>query len=266
MLSSLTKARKRFRYIAAYVIDSYFTEDFGSSVKDYDHIFSTTQEGAEEVRSRFKVSSSVLRQGFDCLNWACSDANRSIELIGFGRQPPSYHEVFQRAFHTYQSPLLYLHSPIGTLTGEAVWRERPMMLKLLQRSKISLAFHLMIEPTTVRPRSPGFVTSRWFESLASGCIVVGKRPPGAMAEELFCWPDALIELPDSPADAVSMIHEIVSDSPFLEKVRQRNVIEMCKRHDWRYRLNEIYQHFNLPPPPLLNRELSLLKSKIFDLL
>src|SRR6266478_818301 len=163
MLSSLTNARKRFRYIAGYVIDSYFTEDFGSSVKAYDHIFSTTQEGADEVRNRFKVSSSVLRQGFDCLNWACGDTNRGIDLIGFGRQPPSYHEAFQRAFHTHQSPLLYLHSPIGTLTGEAVWRERPMMLKLLQRSKISLAFHLLMEPALDRPKSSNFVTSRWFE-------------------------------------------------------------------------------------------------------
>jgi hypothetical protein len=264
MLSSIPNARMRFRYIAGYVIDSYFTEDFGSSVRGYDHIFSTTQEGSEEISKRFKVSSSVLRQGFDCLNWASCDGARSIDLIGFGRQPSSYHRAFQNAFHTHRSGLLYLHSPIGAFTGDAVWRERPMMLKLLQQSKISLAFHLLVEPEAKRPRSTNFVTSRWFESLATGCIVAGKRPPGTMAEELFCWPDALVELPDSPADAVSMIHELVSDSHFIEKTRQRNVVEMCKRHDWRYRINEIYQHFNLPPPPLLSHELSLLKSKTLD--
>jgi hypothetical protein len=71
-----------------------------------------------------------------------SYANRSIELIGFGRQPPSYHEVFQRAFHTYQSPLFTCARRLAP-SLERRWRERPM------------------------PRSPGFVTSRWFESLAS---------------------------------------------------------------------------------------------------
>jgi hypothetical protein len=265
MLSSLTNARKRFRYIAGYVIDSYFTKDFGSSVKGYDHIFSTTREGADEVRNRFKVSSSVLRQGFDCLSWACADTNRSIDLIGFGRQPSSYHLAFQRAFHTHESPLLYLHSPIGTLVGEAVWRERPMLLKLLQRSKISLAFHLLIEPAADRPKSPNFVTSRWFESLASGCIVVGKRPPGAMAAELFCWPNALIELPDEPDKAVEMIQNLASDARFVEKTRQRNIVEMCERHDWRYRIRDIYEHFHLELPDLLVHELSRLKARTLSL-
>jgi hypothetical protein len=261
MLSSLTNARKRFRYIAGYVIDSYFTEDFGSSVKAYDHIFSTTQEGADEVRNRFKVSSSVLRQGFDCLNWACSDSDRCIDLIGFGRQPASYHLAFQRAFHTHESPLLYLHSPIGTLTGEAVWRERPMLLKLLQRSNISLAFHLLVEPASDRPKSPNFVTSRWFESLASGCIIVGKRPPGAMANELFSWPNALIELPDEPDKAVAMIQNLASDARFVQTTRRRNIIEMLERHDWRYRLRDIYEHFHLELPDLLAHELSSLNAR-----
>jgi hypothetical protein len=55
-----------------------------------------------------------------------------IDVIGFGRQPSSYHRAFQDAFHTHSSGPLYLHSPIGAFAGEAVWRERPMMLKLLK--------------------------------------------------------------------------------------------------------------------------------------
>jgi hypothetical protein len=135
------------------------------------------------------------------------------------------------------------------------------MLKLLQRSKISLAFHLMIEPTADRPRSPGFVTSRWFESLASGCIVVGKRPLGSMADELFCWPNALIELPDEPDKAVAMIQDLATDARFIETTRQRNVVEMCDRHDWRYRVRDIYDHFHLDLPELLVQELSLLRAR-----
>jgi len=185
MLQAVPRARARFRYIAGYVIDSYFTEDFGRATKEYDHIFSTTEEGAEVVRARFGVSSSVLRQGFDCLNWANLKGERSLDLIGFGRQPKSYHAAFQRAFHHRNSSIMYLHSPIGTIRGESVWTERPMMLKLLQHSKMSLAFHLLVEPIGSRPRAASFVTSRWFESLACGCVVLGKRPPGQMAAEMF---------------------------------------------------------------------------------
>ena len=138
MIQALPNARKRFRRIAGYVIDSYFLDSFGPWVGHYDHIFSTTEEGAELVRVKYGVSSSVLRQGFDCLRWANTEADRSIDLIGFGRQPDSYHRRFQAAFHNSESKILYLHSPIGTHSGADVYIERPMLLKLLQLSLIHI--------------------------------------------------------------------------------------------------------------------------------
>ncbi len=260
MLHSLTGARKRFRRIAGYVIDSYFTEGFESKAECYDHIFCTTQEGADFVRTRYGVSSSVLRQGFDCLTWANTDTDRSIDLIGFGRQPASYHREFQRSFHDSRSSILYLHSPIGAKSGSAVWVERPMMLKLLQRSKMSLAFHLMVEPEEVRPRAADFVTSRWFESLAAGCIIVGRRPPGGMAAEMFDWPNALVDLPDRPSEATDFVKSLACDESFLRVTRTRNVFEMCRRHDWRYRIRDIYDHFNLSLSEGLKAEIIALES------
>ena len=224
-------------------------------MKEYDHIFCTTEEGAETVRKKFGVSSSILRQGFDCLSWASVNTARCIDIIGFGRQPQSYHHEFQRAFHNRHSQLIYLHSPIGATTGPAVWTERPMLLKLLQRSKISLAFHLLVEAQDNRPRAATFVTTRWLESLAAGCVVVGKKPIGQMAVEMFCWPDSSIDLPDNPLDAVEMIKDLLSDTDFLGRMRAQNVSQMCERHDWRYRIRDIYEHFGMQLPSLLKTEL-----------
>jgi hypothetical protein len=133
------------------------------------------------------------------------------------------------------------------------------MLKLLQRAKISLAFHLDVEPYRARPRASGFVTSRWFESLASGCVVAGKRPLGAMAQEMFDWPGSTIELPDDPQKAAETIEELAANSVLLKAVRARNVVEMCRRHDWRYRIRDIYQHFGLRLPGPLTEELAALE-------
>lgn len=265
MVYALPNVRKRFRKIAGYVIDSYFAESFERSACQYDHLFSTTEEGAELLRVRYRVSSSVLRQGFDCLRWASAEADRSIDVIGFGRQPESYHRRFQAAFHTSESRLLYLHSPIGTRTGTAVYTERPMMLKLLQRSKISMAFHLLVEPVGQRPREASFVTSRWLESLGAGCLVVGKRPPGAMAQAMFPWPDALIELPDDPMRAVEFITSLLSEPDFISQIRTRNVAEMCRLHDWRYRIRDIYQQLKMPLPDGLKLELRAVAARKFPL-
>jgi hypothetical protein len=265
MVYALPNARKRFRKIAGYVIDSYFAESFERSARHYDHVFSTTEEGADLLRSRYGVSSSVLRQGFDCLRWANAEADRSIDVIGFGRQPDSYHRSFQAAFHTSESKVLYLHSPIGSRTGADVYTERPMMLKLLQRSKISLAFHLLVEPIGERPRAANFVTSRWLESLGTGCLVLGKKPLGQMAEGMFPWSDALIEVPDKPSDAVEMMKSLLSRPNFIQETRRQNVLEMCRRHDWRDRIRDIYQCLGLPLPESLTAELNALEGLIGDL-
>jgi len=133
-----------------------------------------------------------------------------------------------------------------------------MMLKLLQRSKMSLAFHLMVEPEEVRPRAADFVTSRWFESLAAGCIILGRRPPGGMAAEMFDWPNALVDLPDRPSEATDFVKSLACDESFLQKARIRNVAEMCRRHDWRYRILDIYNHFDLSLPEKLKAEIAAL--------
>jgi hypothetical protein len=265
MLASIPDARRRFRHIAGYVIDSYFTEDFGNYTRRYDHIFSSTEEGATVVREKFGVPSSVLRQGFDCLNWASVNSNRSIDLMGFGRQPASYHHSFQRAFHVEHSNVLYLHSPIGTKSGPAVWDERPMMLKLLQNCKTSLAFNLSVDPISGRPGASNFVTNRWLESLGTGCVVLGKRPQGEMADEMLCWPHATIELPNDPVDAPGIVREVLSDRAFLTATRARNVLEMCRRHDWRFRMRVIYQHFGISLPESLKEELAALERLSDDL-
>ena len=75
---------------------------------------------------------------------------------------------------------------------------------------------------------------------------------------MFPWPDALIELPDDPSRAVEFITSLLSEPTFISETRTRNVAEMCRRHDWRYRIRDIYQELRLPLPDSLKLELQAL--------
>jgi hypothetical protein len=101
-------------------------------------------------------------------------------------------------------------------------------------------------------------SARVTESLGAGCLILGKRPPGQMATDLFCWPNALIELPDNPSEAVKFIRTMLADVAFIRETRAQNVVEMCRRHDWRHRIRHIYEHFQLPLPARLTAELGAL--------
>jgi hypothetical protein len=251
MIDAIPDCRKRFSRIHAWVTDSYFQAGFGRATASYDSITVTAHEDVAHPRDRFGIDVHTLYQGADCLTWAPrSEAARDVDLIGFGRMPPSYHARFSSKFHAPESPHLYLHSPLGNVTGPSVHLERGMLFKLLQRTRVSLAFHLYVEPRGDRPRSM-MVTSRWLESLLSGCVVAGKRPVSRMADEMLSWPGATIELADDPGEAVEQVIDLLARDDALLAQRRRNVREMLARHDWRHRIVEMCALFGLPVPPAL---------------
>jgi hypothetical protein len=160
-------------------------------------------------------------------------------------------------FHDPASPHLYLHSPLGNITGASVHLERGMLFKLLHRTRISLAFHLYVEPQGNRPRSM-MVTSRWLESLLSGCIVAGKRPVSRMADEMLFWPGATVELADDPRQAGEEVLDLLRRNDGLAAQRRSNIRHAILHHDWRYRIRTLCGLFGLPLPAALEEDIGRL--------
>ena len=258
MIDAIAGCRRKFKRIVAWVTDSYFQAGFGRATAQYDAITVTAHEDVAHPQARYGIPVHPVYQGVDGLAWAPPPempvaAQRAIDLIGFGRMPPSYHAHFSQRFHAASSPHLYLHSPLGNVTGESVHLERGMLFKLLHRSKVSLAFHLFVEPQGQRPRAM-MVTSRWLESLLAGCVVAGQRPVSRMADEMLCWPGATVELADDPRDAGDQLQQLLAHDDELQAQRQRNVREVLLRHDWRHRIAELCGHVGLPVPPALDED------------
>jgi hypothetical protein len=215
----------------------------------------TAHEDAAFPRERFGVAVHQLYQGADCLTWVPRrERQREIDVIGFGRTPPSYHAQLARMFHGAASPHLYLHSPLGNVAGPTVHLERGMLFKLLHRTRISLAFHLYVEPQGDRPRSM-MVTSRWLESLLAGCIVAGKRPVSRMADDMLSWPGATVELADDPQQAGEQVLDLLADDDGLAAQRRSNMRHMLLQHDWRHRIRRMCELFQLPVPAALDADL-----------
>ena len=259
MINAIPDCRKKFGRIYAFVTDSYFQPGFVKETALFDAITVTAHEDADYPRDRFGIPVHQLYQGADCLTWVPREAKtREIDVIGFGRTPPSYQACFSKRFHPAGSPYLYLHSPLGNLSGPSVALERGMLFKLLQRTRISLAFHLYVEPQGDRPRSM-MVTSRWLESLLSGCIVAGRRPVSRMADDMLFWPGATLELSEDPQTASDELVELLSDNDNLEQQRSSNIFHSLGHHDWRYRIKTFCGLMKLPPPETLGSDLARLQ-------
>ena len=259
MINAIPECRKKFSKIFGFVTDSYFQSGFVKETAQFDAITVTAHEDVEYPKSRFQIPVHQLYQGADCLTWVPRKMQeREIDVMGFGRTPPSYQRCFSQRFHQASSPYLYLHSPLGNLAGPSVQLERGMLFKLLHRSRISLAFHLYVEPQGDRPRSM-MVTSRWLESLLSGCIVAGRRPVSRMADEMLFWPDATLELSVDPAQAADQLVDLLSRNEELQQQRRSNIFHSLSFHDWRDRIGALCALFDLPVPQTLRDDLEHLK-------
>jgi hypothetical protein len=260
LIDAIPDCRRKFGRIHAWVTDSYFQAGFGQATARYDSITVTAHEDAALPRDRFGVTVHQVYQGADCLTWAPRrEAVREIDLMGFGRMPPSYHARFAQMFHPAESPHLYLHSPLGNVTGPSVHLERGMLFKLLHRTRVSLAFHLYVEPQGDRPRAM-MVTSRWLESLLSGCIVAGRRPVSRMADDMLCWPGATVELAEDPGEAGQQVLDLLARNDELAAQRRSNVRHMLLHHDWRDRIRRLCELFALPVPAALDEDLGRVRA------
>jgi len=258
MVNAIPNCRKKFGKIYGFVTDSYFQPGFVRETALFDGITVTAHEDIAFPKDRFAIPVHQLYQGADCLTWVPRKAHvREIDVMGFGRTPPSYQACFSRRFHPASSPCLYLHSPLGNLAGPSVHLERGMLFKLLQRTRISLAFHLYVEPQGDRPRAM-MVTSRWLESLLSGCIVAGRRPVSRMADEMLFWPDATVELSEDPQTASDELLALLSQNDALESQRRTNIFNTLSSHDWRYRIEALCGLFKLPVPEKLKNDVAQL--------
>lgn len=259
MVNAIPDCRKKFEKIYGFVTDSYFQPGFVKETALFDAITVTAHEDVDYPKARFGIPVYQLYQGADCLTWVPRIwKNREIDVMSFGRTPPNYHACFSQCFHPASSPNLYLHSPLGNISGDSVHLERGMLFKLLHRTRISLAFHLYVEPQGDRPRSM-MVTSRWLESLLSGCIVAGRRPVSRMSDDMLCWPDATIELSDDPQSAADELVALLSQNDSLEQQRRINIFQMLSLHDWRYRIKAFCQLMDLPIPEALHNDLARLQ-------
>lgn len=95
---------------------------------------------------------------------------RSTDLLELGRRNSQWHDLVERAAETYNLKHLYERAP-----GEFVFADETTLVAGLSDSKISVCFPSNITHPD-RSGSVSTVTSRYLESIASRCLLLGEAP------------------------------------------------------------------------------------------
>ncbi|MBD1909692.1 MULTISPECIES: glycosyltransferase [unclassified Leptolyngbya] len=241
----------------AYLLDGFDPKALRSQALSHiNHLFVVSAEMVDAVQAIHSIDTSFLPLGVNTFRFE-QQAQRSIDVMGYGRTNKAVHQCLQKHFNQSYSDRLYFHSTFdhGTVTDPQ--EHITLHNRLLSRSKVSLCFEVSDVPR-FQGQSP--LVYRWLEGWAAGAAIVGKRPFGKGTDQLLDWPDSTFEIPDSPEDWIPFFEELLANDSLLAKVSARNTLECRLRHDWRYRLQSIFQQFNLPIPEKLAADITQLQA------
>lgn len=259
MMLSLGPLLKQFDVRIAYLFDLYEPQYIDREVIPYlDYLFVPIAEIADEINEKLPINTNFLPHAFDVLQFGSNQPNRCIDVMSYGRGNLEVHRCLQENFNQSHTNRAYFHSTFTEPEVTSYKEHRMLLSKLLSRSKISLCF----EPSQVE-RFKGYspLLTRWFEGWAAGCTIVGKKPFGKNVADLINWQNSTIELPERSSEWIPFFEELLSDNEMLVANSERNYRESLLRHDWRYRIRDIFQTVGLPIPEKLDDEIVQLKQK-----
>ncbi|MGB3512670.1 MAG: glycosyltransferase [Microcoleaceae cyanobacterium] len=266
LLSTIPNWRQRFDVVIAYIFDAWGAVIYSKNVYKLDHLFVPLPEVIDDFKKKIGIEVSLIPFGADVLNQGSGQVNRIIDITNFGRIPQQYNQYFFRQFNHRTSERIYYNStprkteifPKDPYENRKDEEDTLLLFHILRKTKLMLAFDTMYPGMRKFPYS--FITLRWFYGAATGCAIIGKRPTTPLVDELFNWEDSTIELPDDPQKSVELVEELLKDTKRLHSIHRRNYTESCGRHDWRFRIQDMYEKMKIPLPQSLTEELSQLKT------
>jgi hypothetical protein len=252
--------RRRFGFIAAWIIDSFWTGHISSVFRlsnTFDQLLVTSIEDVEALKSVTGVPTSWLPWGADVLGAGRMTAQREWDITRIGRQPPEWADDHETQTAAERRGIKFRGRPSDA--GLTLLQNHHFLMDIYGDTKYVLAFSNSVNPESYTHPTRQYVTGRWVDSLGCGATVAGIRPRSETADELL-WAGATLEFPSIRRDEGLEVLETALQhwNPGLAANNHHMALQKL---DWRWRFNMLATLFGMNPPALAN-ELVLLREEI----
>ena len=255
--------RRRFRYLAAWIIDSFWFEHIPKSVRlanPFDHIFVTSLEDVDRWREITGAGASWLPWGTDALLLGRGAGRREWDLMRVGRQPPEWENDLDAASAAGLLGIRYRGRPDSS--GLDSLQNQKLMMDAYGAAKFTLAFSNAVNRDPNNHPVREYLTGRWVDALGCGSVVAGVAPRGANSDGLL-WPGATLAL-GGVRRSEGMRVVAAALEQWTPNVAAANHQMALRRLDWRWRFKAISEMVGIRPPTL-TLELQRLEERIAGL-
>jgi hypothetical protein len=260
---NLEKWHKRFRYLAAWIIDSFWLDHIPRFMRlrnPFDHIFVTSLEDVDRWREITGVATTWLPWGTDALRLGHGGGHRDWDLMRVGRQPPEWEDDLDTALAAESLGIRYRGRPDSS--GLNALQNQRLMMNAYGISKFTLAFSNAVNRDPNNHPTREYLTGRWVDALGCGSIVAGVAPRGPNTDGLL-WAGATLELGSvRRSEGLQVVAAALRQ--WTPDIAAANYHMALKRLDWRWRFKELAEVCEICPAPL-TLELQLLEERIAGL-
>jgi hypothetical protein len=253
--------RKRFKFLAAWIIDSFWLEHMPATfirlLRPFDHLFITSGEDVDQWKDLTGAPVTWVPWGTDALRFGGGDSCRDWDVTRVGRQPPEWEDDAAVSAAALSLGIKYRGRP--TRGGLSTLQNQEFLMGVYRNSKYLLAFSNSVNPESYTHPTRQYLTGRWVDALACGATVAGVPPRGPSIDELL-WPGATLDLGSIRRKEGLEILATALRRWTPEMAIKNNVMAL-KKLDWRWRFKVIADVFGTYPIPLAN-ELRLLQQRL----
>jgi hypothetical protein len=252
--------RRRFKFLAAWVIDSFWLDHIPGFIrrsKPIDHFFITSLEDLDQWRKITGVPTTWLPWGTDALKLGSDAPDRQWDITRIGRQPPEWEDDVSTA--RAASGLGIKYRGRVRSDGLTALQNQELVMRVYGESKYLLAFSNAANPERYTHPTRQYLTGRWVDALACGAVVAGISPRSPGVDELL-WPGATLEL-GSIRRQEGLETLVGAIKLWTPQSALRNNAMALKKLDWRWRLKTIAD-ICAAGTPKLRTELELLAARV----
>lgn len=252
--------RSRFRWIGAWIIDSFWTDWIPTTNRfsqPFDDIFITSLEDAPAWETALGVRPTWLPWGSDVLGMGTDGGQRSWDLTRVGRQPPEWENDPSNELAARKVGVRFHPRPSFVSSSSLANHEE--LMRAYGQTKFLLAFSNTVNPTNYTHPTRDYLTGRWVDALGAGAVVAGIRPRGEGVDRLL-WPGATLEFPTTGRDqGLAAVSQALA--AWSTDVARRNHAFALSRLDWRWRLLAIAEAAGEAPAQLAH-EIERLRERV----
>jgi hypothetical protein len=255
--------RTRFRFLAAWIIDSFWLDHIPKSIRlrnPFDHIFVTSLEDVDQWREIAGVATTWLPWGTDALRLGQGGSHRDWDLMRVGRQPPEWEDDVGAAMAAESLGIRYRGRPDSS--GLNALQNQKLMMNAYGASKFILAFSNAVNCDPNNHPTREYLTGRWVDALGCGSIVAGIAPRGPNTDGLL-WAGATLELGSvRRSEGLQVVDAALRQ--WTPDMAAANYQMALRRLDWRWRFKTLADVCEIRSEPL-TQELQLLEERIVEL-